>query len=279
MEQQPNQKNELVKSTAGIQTFNFFDANQFGVMQRVSKMFACSELVPELYRIGGKGTGGVLNTEEKAIANCMIAIETATRIGASPLMVMQNMNIIYGRPSWSAKFLAATVNGCGRYESIKYKFTNKGSLKGTEYTEYVWNDQARKKLPVVKKFEQDVENWECIAYTKEKGKDEVLESIPVSVAMALKEGWYTKEGSKWKTMAQLMLQYRCVSFWTSAYAPELSMGMKTTEELHDIEDIPYEEVKDIKTEIKKNANKDEIKPEQGEGEGEGEGSASSENPI
>jgi hypothetical protein len=79
--------------------FNFFDAEQFATMQRVCTLFANSELVPEMYRISEK------NPEKKAIANCMIAIETAQRIGASPLMVMQNMYIVYGQPAWSSKFL------------------------------------------------------------------------------------------------------------------------------------------------------------------------------
>lgn len=277
MKTEEKDNKELVKASQqvqAIQQFNFFDAAMFETMQRVCTMFASSEIVPEIYRISPK------NTKEKAIANCMIAIETATRIGASPLMVMQNMNIIYGRPSWSAKFLTATVNGCGRYESIKYKFRNIGSLKGTEYTEYVWNEQAKKKLPVKKKFEEDIENWECIAYTKEKGGTEVLESIPVSLEMALKEGWYTKEGSKWKTMPKLMLQYRSVTFWTSAYAPELSMGIKTTEEVYDYEDIPYEEVKEaVKQDIKAHANKEEMKSDETGAAAETGNSSNSNNPI
>ena len=47
--------------------------------------------------------------------------------------------------------------------------------------------------------------------------------------MAIKEGWYTKSGSKWQTMPRLMLQYRAASFWQRAYAPEISMGMITQE--------------------------------------------------
>jgi hypothetical protein len=87
---------------------------------------------------------------------------------------------------------------------------------------------------------QDVENWECIAYTSEKGSDEILESIPVTISMAIAEGWYGKNGSKWKTIPKLMLQYRSATFWTSAYAPELSMGMKSDDEVEDY--IDYEDV-------------------------------------
>lgn len=238
------------KQESKVQPFNFFDAAQFETMQRVCTMFANSELVPDMYKISDK------NPPQKAIANCMIAIETAQRIGASPLMVMQNMNIIYGRPSWAAKFLIATVNACGKYSSIKYKRTNLGSVKGTVYTEYKWDNNAKKKLPITKTFEEDIENWECIAYTSERGSNEILESIPVSIKMAIEEGWYTKDGSKWRTMPKLMLQYRAAAFWTNAYAPELSMGIKTSEEIQDFEEIEYEDVSEkVDTTIKSNANK------------------------
>lgn len=247
---------EIVKSTQSIQQFNYLDSEQFATMQRVCTMFANSELVPEMYRISEK------NPKEKAIANCMIAIETASRIGASPLMVMQNMYIVQGKPSWAAKFLTATVNACGRYSSMKYRITSLGTIRDVEYNDYEWNPQTRKKEAIKRVFKGPIENLECIAYSTEKGKDEVLESIPVTIEMAIKEGWYTKAGSKWPTMTKLMLQYRAVTYWTSSYAPELSMGMKTREELEDIQDIPFEDVSEkVKKEVSASANKTEISVE------------------
>lgn len=225
---------ELVRQQHQVSQFNFFDAEAFATIQRVCTMFSSSELVPAIYRVTAD------NPREKAIANCMIALETANRIGASPLMVMQNMYIVHGQPAWSAKFLTATVNGCGRYNSIRYRMEKIGTAK--------WENK-------------DIENWQCIAYTNEKGSDEVLESIPVDISMAIKEGWYGKKGSKWQTMPKLMLQYRAVTFWTRAYAPELSMGIKPEDEIKDIEDIEYEEVpteKKVKAQVDANANKETI---------------------
>ena len=182
------------------------------------------------------------NTKEKAIANCMIAVNMAQRMGADALMVMQNMYIVHGQPGWSSKFLIATVNTCGRYNTMKYKTRNLGKIK-------------------VPGTGAEIDNIECIAYTSEIGSDEVLESSAVTIEMAIKEGWYTKNGSKWQTMPMLMLQYRTATFWTRVYAPELSMGMKTDDELRDIEDVPYEDVTTkvkVETEIKNEANKETI---------------------
>lgn len=253
-ELQVKNSNAMVVQQPAQVGFNFFDPVQFDTMQRVCKLFASSELVPDMYKATEK------NPIEKAMANCMIAIEIAQRIGASPLMVMQNMVPIYGKPSWSSKFLVATVNTCGRFNPLQYRFTEKGMLGMVDYTDYVWDNAARSKRAVVKQFDgKKVMDIECVAFTTAKGSDKVLESSPVSVRLAIQEGWYTKNGSKWQTMTRQMLMYRAASFWTSAYAPELSMGMKTIEENQDIQDVEYQEIKETPEEERtNNANKEQI---------------------
>lgn len=271
--------NEMQKANGGAMVvaqpqnqvgFNFFDPEQFNTMQRVCKLFANSELVPDMYKVKYEQipVGADENTinaikfknqiaEHKAVANCMIAIEIATRIGASPLMVMQNMTPIYGKPSWSSKFLIATVNTCGRFEPLQFRFTDKGMCGMVDYTDYVLDSASRTKKPVTKQFDgKKVMNIECVAYTTKKGSTDVLESSPVSIELAIQEGWYTKNGSKWQTMTKQMLMYRAASFWTSAYAPELSMGMRTVEEQQDIY-VDYQDVtaNDVETEKANNANK------------------------
>lgn len=265
--------NELVKQNQGqeLQTFDFFNPVQFETMQRVCAMFADSELVPDMYKISET------NPKNKAIANCMIAVEMATRINASPLMIMQNMVIIYGRPSWSSKFLVATVNTCGRFNPIQYEFKNLGKVGKIEYTEYekewVATPQGKKagyykNKPVTKTFDgTNLDNIQCIAWTTVKGSKDRLESSPVTIQLAIQEGWYTKAGSKWQTMDKQMLIYRAASFWTSAYAPELSMGMRTVEEYEDmgreIIDVEHVDVTDqvvskVEKEINERANKENM---------------------
>lgn len=253
--------------------FNFFDPVQFETMQRVCKMFASSDLVPDNYKPTFKQVPANVNPEQiaaiqlenqaaqnKAVANCMIAIEISMRIGASPLMVMQNMVPIYGKPSWSSKFLIATVNSCGRFEPLQYRFTNKGMLGMVDYTDYVWDSRSNRKQAVQKQFDgKAIQDIECVAYTTKKGSKEVLESSPVSVRLAIQEGWFTKNGSKWQTMTKQMLMYRAASWWTSVYAPDLSMGMRTIEEQQDIVDVDYQEVIESPEEERRtNANKETI---------------------
>lgn len=256
------------QTTAVTQSVNFFDPQQFETAQRMSKLFAASMLAPDTYQADKIATElmqkkhlDAAKAQQQgamtAVANCMIALDIATRIGASPLMVMQNLVIIYGRPSWSSKFLIATVNTCGRFEPLKFKFSEKGRLGKVSYTEYVYDPASRMKRPVTKEFDgTKIQDIECIAYTTAKGSKEVLESSPVSLRMAIDEGWYTKNGSKWRTMPKQMLMYRAASFWTSAYAPELSMGMHTVEEVQDagkVIDIT-DTAEEVEQEKEQNAN-------------------------
>lgn len=273
--------NAVIASQPTQVGFNFFDPVQFETMQRVCRMFALSDLVPDIYRAtikqfpanADEKTVTTIQAENqtaltKAMANCMIAVDYAMRVGASPMMVMQNVAIIYGRPAPSSKFLIATVNTCGRFNLLQYRFAEKGMLGMVDYTDYVWDNATRSKRAVIKQFDgKKVMDIECVAFTTAKGSDKVLESSPVSVRLAIQEGWYTKNGSKWQTMTRQMLMYRAASFWSSAYAPEISMGMKTVEELQDIQDVEYQEINDNpEEERKKNANKEQISMDLANGE-------------
>lgn len=219
--------NQIQKSESF--TINYFNPDHLNSIQRIANMFSASDLVPKIYKISDSG-------KEKAIANCIIALDMASRLNANPLMIMQNLNVIQGWPSWSSKFLIATINNCGRFDALKYKFESKGKIKNISYTDYEWSQQAGKMIAKTKTFTDEVENIVCYAYTTEKGNSERLEGSEISIEMAIKEGWYTKNGSKWPIMPKQMLMYRAASFWCNVYAPELSMGIKTIEENEDIVD-------------------------------------------
>lgn len=63
----------------------------------------------------------------------------------------------------------------------------------------------------------------------------------MTIAIAKSEGWFQKNGSKWKTMPQQMLMYRAAAWFIRVIAPEISMGLHTQEEVVDA--VLVEEVK------------------------------------
>lgn len=199
---------------------------QFEVMQRMAKMYTESSIVPEAYR--------------NNMGNCVIALDMAMRMNLNPLMVMQNLNTVKGNPSWASKFLIATINMSGKYTSLRYKKRILGKVGKIKYNDTVYDTTLHRNTIVEKEFDgTKIDNIECIAYATEVSTGEVLESDPVTIETAIKEGWYTKSGSKWQTMPLLMLTYRAAAWWQRAYCPEISMGFMTKEEVDDIQDADY----------------------------------------
>ena len=167
---------------------------QFEIQQRMANMYVSSTIVPDNYRGN--------------IGNCVIAIDMAMRMQLNPLMVMQNLYIVHGNPAWSSKFLISCINMSGRFTPLRYQFVGK---RGTA-------------------------QYGCRAYAYEasdKEHKEALCGVWITIDMANKEGWTAKNGSKWITMPDQMLIYRAAAFWARAYAPEISMGFQTKEEIED----------------------------------------------
>lgn len=196
----------------------FQSAEGFELLQRQAKMFCGSSLVPQQFQ------------GEQNFGNAIIALEMAQRMNASPLMVMQNLYIVYGNPGWSSKFLIATFNQCGRFEAIKYKETG---TKGTD-------------------------SQGIIAYTRENGSDEVIYGPEVTISIAKQEGWFDKKGSKWKTMPDQMLRYRAAAWLIRTTAPEISMGLQTSDEIIDVEGKVTDIYDEVTHTIDMNANSEII---------------------
>lgn len=178
-----------------VVTMGFGSLQSFELMQRGAKLLMSSDLVPKQY--------------QGNLSNCVIALNMANRIGADPLMVMQNLYIVHNSPSWSSKFLIATINTCGRFSSLRYEWRGKPGD----------------------------DNYGCRAWAIERGTNERLDGIWVDWTMVRAEGWNSRNGSKWKTMPDQMFVYRAAAFWQRAYAPELGMGLQTREEMEDIIDV------------------------------------------
>lgn len=163
------------------------------------------------------------NYQNKA-ANCYIALDMANRLGANPMMIMQNLYIVNGHPAWSSQFIIAMINQSKKFEPLRFKLSGEG------------------------------DNRSCVCYTTDK-KGQLCESPAVSVAMAKREGWYQKNGSKWQTMPDIMLRYRAASFFGKFYCPELMMGIQTEEEIIDITENDFEVVNN---KVEAEANKGDI---------------------
>jgi len=156
----------------------------------MAMLLAGSSIVPEHYR------------GEAHVGDCLIALDIANRIGAAILAVMQNLQLVRGRPGWSSQFLISCVNASKRFSPLRYQMT------GT----------------------RGADSWGCIAWACDK-TGERLQSPEVTLKMAKAEGWYYRPGSKWRTLPELMLRYRSATLFTRLYAPELTMGLQTSEEV------------------------------------------------
>ena len=169
------------------------DSGKMVLIQRAAKMFSSSPLVPEQYQ------------GERGIGSCVIALNMAHRMKADPLMVMQNLYIVHGRPGWSAQFMIACFNQTGRFSPIRYLFS------GTE----------------------GKDDWGCTAWAVDRATNERVEGPLITIKTAKDEGWYAKKGSKWQTIPRLMLMYRAASWLVRTHAPELTMGLQTDDEIRD----------------------------------------------
>ena len=207
-------RNKVTDFSLGI----FGTSDNFIMAGQMAKALSQSTIVPKEYQ-GNE-------------ANAMVAIEIAQRLQTSPLMVMQNLNVIQGRPSWSAQFLIAMVNGSGKYE-MELQFDEKQDEKGKPFS--------------------------CQCWTMRHGRK--VTGIVVDMDMANAEGWVQKNGSKWKTMPAVMLRYRAASFFARMNCPELTLGYYSKDEVldGDFKEYPLEDMAEqVKKDIQQNANSEDF---------------------
>jgi hypothetical protein len=194
-------------TTQNSNTLSVFSGeNNFTQAMMMAETLSKSDIIPINYK--GKPE------------NCLIAIELSNRLRVSPFLVMQNVHIIQGRPSWSSTFIISCINTCGKFE---------GGLK----------------------YEIDEKETKCRAYAIEKATGKKCVSPTVTLDMARDEGWLTKNGSKWRTMPALMLRYRAASFFGRLFCPELLNGMLSEEEAIEIPpiDVPEEDIIDVLADV------------------------------
>lgn len=158
---------------------------------RLAKALSSSALVPKRY--------------QGNVADCIIAIGMAKRMRCEPLMVMQNLDVIQGKPSFSSTFLIALIN-------------SSGIITG----------------PLAFDVKGQGDSLECTAFGTCSKTGAVLKSPKVTMQMAVAEGWANKPGSKWKNMPELMIMYRSATFFSRLFASQITAGMSSLDELEDL---------------------------------------------
>ena len=171
------------------------NSDSFELGQRQAKSLCESNLVPTQYQ------------GQEGLPNCLIALEMSKRMNLSPLTVMQNLNVIHGKPSWSAQFISSIVIGCNRFKNFDYVV-----------------EGSSESLSV-----------QCIAVRLEDNK--LVKGTAVTMKMAKEEGW-TLKNKKYQSMPEIMLKARAVTFFGRQYIPDLLLGVQTSEEVIDIEPEP-----------------------------------------
>ena len=185
---------EITKTNIDGESSIYQTTESFEFAQRQAKSLCQSQLVPREYQ----GQNG--------LSNCLVALEMSKRMNLSPLTVMQNLNVIHGKPTWSAQFISSQIIGCGRFKNFDYIVTGK----------------------------DDSLSVQCQAIRLEDNK--LVKGTAVSMKMAQKEGW-TSKNKKYQSMPELMLRNRAATFFGRQYIPDLLLGVQTSEEVVDIEPI------------------------------------------
>ena len=182
--------NTDITPTNNSESSIYLKDSAFEMAQRQARSLAASSLVPPEYQ-GEKGMG-----------NCIVALDIAKRMNVSPLTVMQNLNIVHNRPSWSSAWIIAQIQGCGRFLDFDYEVTGKGV------------------------------DMQCYCTAKRISDKKLIKGSVVSIKMAQAEGW--TRNSKWRNMPEQMLKYRAATFFGRQYIPDLLLGVQTSEEIVDI---------------------------------------------
>lgn len=187
-----NTEVQVMNENTGLMENSFANRDSFQALFDMGKMFSVSNLVPQNYQ--GKPM------------DCAIAVDMANRMGVSPMMVMQNLYVVKGKPTWSGQACMSMIKGSSEFVNVRSVYTG----------------------------ERNTDTWGCYIQAEYKNTGEVIKGTEVTIQMAKTEGWYGKAGSKWQTIPELMLAYRAAAFFARVYLPNALMGVYVEGEAEDI---------------------------------------------
>lgn len=136
--------------------------------------------------------------------NVVIAIGLANQMQLDPFTVMQNLAIIKGKTSWSGSFCKTLIERTGKYKNLELNYVG----------------------------EKGKDSYGCYLSAVRVSDGKVINGPTVTMQMAKAEKWTSN--SKWLTLTDLMLAYRCQSFFCRLYVPEAMNGIYTSEEVDEM---------------------------------------------
>lgn len=167
---------------------------------KYATQYAKSDLVPALYK----------NKPE----NVIIAMGMSRKMDLDLFTVMQNLNIVRGKASWTGSFCKTLIELTGKFKDLDYVYVG----------------------------EKGKDDYGCYLQATRVSDGKIVKGATVDTAMVKAEGWITN--TKWKSMPELMFAYRASSFFARMHCPEALNGVYTSEEIEDIKKTPTE-VEDI----------------------------------
>lgn len=175
------------------------DANAFEHIWRVATAFSGSKMVPAHFQGKPQDT--------------FVAIQMALQLQINPLLCLQNVAVINGRPSFSAQFMIGLANSRGPFA---------GPL--------TWHSEGQ----------GDSLSVTCQATLAATGE---IVSVNVSMAMAKADGW--TKNAKYRSIPEQMLRYRSATWLIRLYCPEVTCGMQSTDELKDSDTLSQRKINSV----------------------------------
>ncbi len=173
----------------------------FGDNWRIACQLSKSTILPDNYR--GKPE------------NVIIALGMSQKMDLDPFTVMQNLNVIKGKTSWSGSFCKTLIEKTKRFKDLELNYIGE---KGTD-------------------------SYGCYLSATRISDGKIIKGPEVTMKMAKEEGWTSNK--KWITLTDLMLAYRCQSFFARLHCPEAMNGIYTSEEIEDIQPTIKKTVEDV----------------------------------
>ena len=178
-----------VQQMQEVQNPGMFHVRDMQAKYKLAMLYCKADIIPKAY--------------QNKPADCLIAIDMADRMGISPVMVMQSLYVVNGKPSWSGQACMSFIQANPNFKDVKPVYDG----------------------------EPDTPGRGCYMSAKRISDDSDVRGVCVTLAMAQAEGW--ARNPKWKNMPDLMLAYRAASFFARVHCPAVLMGVAVEGEAED----------------------------------------------